>query len=93
MVTLSAVGENGDIALGSKLKAARRVGLKRFEARLRRGIAEGDVLQGINVKANARLFLNIQQGMAVQARDGSNTRTLKGVASLAMKAWSVLTAR
>jgi AcrR family transcriptional regulator len=93
MVTLSAAGENGDTALGKKIKAARGAGLKRFEARLRRGIADGDVPRRVNVKAIARFFLDLQQGMAVQARDGASTRTLKEIASLAMKAWSVLVAR
>ena len=89
MVTLSAAGENGDTALGQKVKGVRAVGLKRLEACLRRGIANGDVPRRVNIKAISRFFLNIQQGMAVQARDGANTRILKEIASLAMKAWPV----
>jgi AcrR family transcriptional regulator len=92
MVTLSAAGENGDTALGKKVKAARGAGLKLFEARLRRGIADGDVPRQVDVKAVARFFLDIQQGMTVQARDGASTRTLKQIASLAIKVWHVLLA-
>jgi hypothetical protein len=65
--------------------------LKRFEARLRQGIADGDVSKEINIKSIARFFLDIQQGMAVQARDGASTPVLEEIVSLAMKAWPVLT--
>lgn len=92
MVTLSAAGEDEETALGKKVKAARKAGLKLFEVRLRRGIADGDVSRRVNVKAVARFFLDIQQGMSVQARDGASNRALKEIASLAMKAWPVLTA-
>jgi AcrR family transcriptional regulator len=91
MVTLSAAGANGETALGKKVKAERGAGLKRLEGRLRRGVADGDVVRRVNIKAISRFFLDIQQGMAVQARDGANTRILREIASLAMKAWPVLT--
>lgn len=88
MVTLSGVGEEGCAALGDGLRQARAEGVRRIEARLARGVAEGEIPERADRAAIARFYVTVQQGMSVQARDGATE--LERVAAAAMAAWEAL---
>lgn len=87
MVVLSSVASEGVTDLAAMILKERKKALELIEARLQRGIREGDVPAGTNVKALARFFVTLQQGMSIQARDGATPKELDAVASTAMQAW------
>lgn len=87
MVVLSSVASEGISSLADIVLEERKKSLKLVEARLRRGIAEGDLPRGVDVKSLARYFVTVQQGMSIQARDGTSTKVLDAVATTAMQAW------
>ena len=63
-----------------------------FRDRIERGIAEGDVPAGANPAALAAFYNAVNQGMAIQARDGANRDKLSTVAEAAIAAWPTLVA-
>jgi len=87
MVALSSVASEGVAGLAAMVVEERKKALKLLEARLRRGIKEGDLSPGTDVKSLARFFVTLQQGMSIQARDGATPRQLDAVATAAMQAW------
>jgi AcrR family transcriptional regulator len=87
MVTLASVGEKDAGALCDRLVAGRAGALSLLGARLARGAAEGELRAGIDLKALARFYLGVQQGMSVQARDGAGCAELEAMARMAMAAW------
>jgi AcrR family transcriptional regulator len=91
MVMLSAVGEEGCAPLGRVVAAARAEALARLEARLARAVEEGELPARVDVATIARFYLGVQQGMAIQARDGATRAQLEAVAAAAMGAWEGLT--
>jgi AcrR family transcriptional regulator len=87
MVVLSSVASEGIIGLADIVVEGRKKSLKLLEARLQRGISEGDLSPQTDVKTLARFFLTLQQGMSIQARDGATSKDLDIVATTAMYAW------
>ena len=87
MVVLSSVASEGIAGLSEMILEERKRSLKMVEARLRRGIQEGDLPRGTNIKELARFYVTVQQGMSIQARDGTPPKTLDAVATTAMRAW------
>ena len=87
MVTLSAVGQEGCETLGELVASYRREGMRRLEARLSRAVAEGELPPGTDTAALARFFLAVQQGMAIQARDGASRAELESIALAAVERW------
>jgi AcrR family transcriptional regulator len=87
MVVLSPVASEGITGLTDMVLDERKRSLQMVEARLRRGIKEGDVPRKTGVKALARFFVTVQQGMSIQARDGATSQELDAVAATAMQAW------
>ena len=57
-----------------------------------RGIADGDVPQGVDAASVAAFYNATMQGMSVQARDGASREALIAVAECADAAWDVVTA-
>lgn len=92
MVTLSAVGSEGHLALGEQVRAARATTLAHLTARILQGIADHDVPATVDVHALARFVQTIQVGMSILARDGASHAELAAVAQVAMEAWDVRTA-
>jgi AcrR family transcriptional regulator len=90
MATLSTVGEEGEARLGAIVAKMNADTLALVEARLAKAVTEGDVPATIDVKTLARFYRGVQQGMAVQARNGANRRQLEAFASAAMAAWPSL---
>lgn len=60
--------------------------------RIARGIADGDVPAGADPGAIAAFYNAVNQGMAIQARDGADRAKLSAVAEAAIAAWPVLVA-
>jgi len=87
MVVLSSVASEGVAGLADMIVAERKKSLNLLETRLQRGIREGDLSRDTNVKALARFFVTVQQGMSIQARDGASARELDAIATAAMRAW------
>lgn len=87
MVVLSSVASEGVTGLADMIVEYRKSSLKLIETRLRRGIKEGDLAPATNVKALARFFVTVHQGMSIQARDGATAKELETVANTAMQAW------
>jgi len=87
MVVLSSVASEGVTGLADMVLEARKKSLKLIEARLQRGIREGDLAKDAKVKALARFFVTVHQGMSIQARDGASAKELDAVVTTAMQAW------
>lgn len=62
-----------------------------LEARLKRGIADGDVPAGADIKAMAAFYMTVVQGLSLRARDGASREALAGIVESAMAAWDSLT--
>jgi AcrR family transcriptional regulator len=65
----------------------RAVSEEAFAARIRKGIAAGDVLVDADVEILAAYFSAIARGLAVQARDGASRERLMEIAEVAMRVW------
>lgn len=79
---LTAAVENIDVA--AHMSQLREANVGRFVERLRRAISEGQLRPDADVTALARFLGAIIQGMAVQARDGADTATLRDIAGMAI---------
>lgn len=91
MVTLSAVGSEGNAELGALVRLARAVGFERLRDRLERGRDEGEIPASVDLDALARFVQTIQNGMSILARDGVGRAELEGVAEVAMLGWDART--
>lgn len=58
-----------------------------FEARIRKGIAAGELPANTDAAALARFLETVLQGLTVQARDGVSRAELQMVGRLAMRSW------
>jgi AcrR family transcriptional regulator len=93
MVTLSAVGSEGQAELGELVRTAHARGLTRVRERLDRAVAEGEFGAAVDVPALARFVLTVQNGMSLQARDGASREELEAVAQLALSGWDARVSR
>ncbi|POX40802.1 TetR family transcriptional regulator [Streptomyces sp. Ru73] len=71
----------------SELLRHRQSFQRAFEARIARGIEDGDVPRDTDHQALARFTAAVFQGMSQQARDGASRQDLEKIADLAMLAW------
>lgn len=92
LVVLGAVvgGDAGE-SVSQALCERRRGNLGVLTRRLERAVAEGELPPGIDCGAIATFYLTVQQGMSLQARDGSTREALTAIARSAMAAWPALT--
>lgn len=93
MVTLSSVGCEGNAQLGELVLSARHTALERLEARLRRGVGDGEIPAEVDVHALARFVQSVQNGMSVLARDGATRAELESIAEIAMMGWDARVGR
>lgn len=70
-------------AIAEHVAMMRREALARFQARIEKGIEEGDVPAGIDTLNVARFLQTTIQGMSIQARDGASEADLLAVAGMA----------
>ena len=69
----------------------RRDVARRIRDRLERGVAEGELPQGLELDRIAAYFGTVVKGMSIEARDGADGGTLLSVAKSAMLGWDALT--
>src|SRR6202049_2083420 len=68
-------------------KSLRKLFEQALARRLRKGVSDGDLPPGTNVKELASYFGTIFRGMAVQARAVASRKQLLATCRLAMRAW------
>ena len=68
-------------------KSLRKLFEQALAKRLRKGVSDGNLPPGTNVKELAAYFGTIFRGMAVQARDGASRKQLLAICRVAMRAW------
>jgi AcrR family transcriptional regulator len=61
-----------------------------LEARLKRGIADGDLPADADIKAMAAFYMTVLQGLSLRARDGASRAAMGQVVESAMAAWDSL---
>jgi AcrR family transcriptional regulator len=66
---------------------------KLIRQRLERGVAEGDVTQGVNLGALISFYVAIIDGLALSAQDGASRKTLESIVDGAMAAWKKLASK
>lgn len=95
MATLSAVGSEGHVELGERVRAARAATFDKLTARLRRAVDDGELPAATEIQALARFVQSVQNGMTLLARDDVSADELAAVAHIAMMGWdaSVAAAR
>lgn len=62
-----------------------------IEERIRRGVADGDVSAGANVKVVSAFLMTVLQGLSLRARDGASRESMQQVADAALAAFDSLT--
>lgn len=87
MVTLSTVASEGNEKLGACVMRCRLEGQQKLAERLKRAVAEGELPEETDTGALAQMYISLQQGMSLQARDGASREDLRKVARLAMNLW------
>jgi AcrR family transcriptional regulator len=74
----------------SHLAALRAQTREHLLARLRRGVAEGDIASGADLNAIAGFYVTVLHGLAVQSRDGVSRSAQAAIIDCAMAAWDSL---
>jgi hypothetical protein len=59
--------------------------------RLLRGVAEGDLAKGTDIRALVLFYSTLVDGLALRARDGASRKTLMSIVDRAIAAWETLT--
>jgi AcrR family transcriptional regulator len=85
MGALVGAPENG--AVRDWLAAHRRAGEAALEARLRRGVAEGDLPKDTDTALLAAFYTSLLQGLSIQARDGAGPGRLEAIIRMGMAHW------
>ena len=68
-------------------KSLRKLFEQALARRLRKGVSDGDLPPGTNVKELAAYFDTVFRGLAVRARDGASRKQLLAICRVAMRAW------
>lgn len=87
MVTLSAVGSEGHVELGERVRAARALAVTRVEQRLGQAVVDGELGADTDIPGLARFVVAVQNGMSILARDGASRAELAAAARHAMRGW------
>lgn len=77
--------------LGDVLRNDRAANIDSLETRLKLAVSAGQLPVKMDARAVATFYVTVQQGMAIQARDGATRATLMRIAHDAMRAWPALT--
>jgi AcrR family transcriptional regulator len=73
------------------LRTRRQAYVERIQARLQRGLVDGDLDPNLNVEVLANFYYSVLLGLSTQASDGASQETLLGIVEVAMKAWPLRT--
>jgi AcrR family transcriptional regulator len=66
---------------------------KMLRQRLERGVAEGDIPQGVDLAALVSFYVAVIDGLSFSAQDGASRKTLESVVDGAVAAWSQLASK
>ena len=77
-------------AIWQYMSERRKQSTGRLEARLQRGIDDGQIPDGVCAEKLAAFFAGIRNGMSIHARDGAARDLLQAMASAAMAGWDKL---
>jgi AcrR family transcriptional regulator len=69
------------------LAKRRAVGVESMQARIQRGIDEGELPAHADAGALANFYAMVYQGMSMQAKDGASKQALLASVALAMRSW------
>jgi hypothetical protein len=69
------------------LAQRRAVGVGNLQARIQRGIDEGELPADSDAAALANFYATVYQGMSMQAKDGASKASLLGSVEMAMRSW------
>jgi hypothetical protein len=72
------------------LRENRVLGEEALRRRIERGIAEGDVPADADERVLAAFYTAVNQGLSVQARDGTSVAAMEAIVDAAMAAWDRL---
>jgi AcrR family transcriptional regulator len=81
---------NCSVAAGhvqAALARRRALGVETMQARIQRGIDEGELPAGTDAAALANFYATIYQGMSMQAKDGASRDSLLASVEMAMRSW------
>jgi len=67
----------------------RALGIGLMQARIQRGIDDGEMPAGTDAGALANFYATVYQGMSMQAKDGATRESLLGSVEMAMRSWPV----
>lgn len=71
------------------LAKRRALGVANIQARIQRGIDEGELPRGTDAGALANFYATVYQGMSMQAKDGATRASLLRSVEMAMRSWPV----
>jgi AcrR family transcriptional regulator len=77
--------------LAASLCELRASGARTFADRLRRGLDEGDIAPGTDIRAVADFYATVHKGLSLSASGGADRAELDSVVTSAMAAWDPLT--
>lgn len=85
--------EAGDLSpeLANSLCEMRASNAETLARRLRRGVEQGDVAPGTDVRAVADFYATVHKGLSLSAKGGAGADELNSVVTSAMAAWAPLT--
>lgn len=70
----------------------RALGVAMMQARIQRGIDEGELPAATDANALANFYATVYQGMSMQAKDGAARESLLASVEMAMRSWPVAVA-
>ncbi|ARP97329.1 TetR/AcrR family transcriptional regulator [Bordetella genomosp. 13] len=85
-------GDAGEPVRG-ELSSRRMANVGSLAELLARGVDTGEIPPSADLRAIARFYVTVQQGMSIQARDGASQSELETVARAALSAWAGLIGR
>jgi AcrR family transcriptional regulator len=71
------------------LAKRRALGVANIQARIQRGIDEGELPRSTDAGALANFYATVYQGMSMQAKDGATRASLLASVEMAMRSWPV----
>ena len=74
-------------SIQTALVKRRALGVAAMQARIQRGIDEGELPAGTDAGALASFYATVYQGMSMQAKDGASRESLLGSVEMAMRSW------
>lgn len=92
LLVLGATNGGPDIAgVQAHMTECRHRMADRIRARLERGVADGELPDGLDLERLAAFFIAVYNGLSVSARDGASEETLLAIVRNAMAGWDAMT--